>query len=179
MFATNLKVDLLNDYIEGFSNIRTVECNGITWYCASDVAKCLGYKKPNDAINYHCKNVQKFEIPYSQSEDKYINMNFIDRMDVWRLVEGSRKKEIVEIFDRKILPIITRSIEHFGAYIHTKDVTNEFQTMNDVYNQQTKILQNIQEQTNIAREMSNNIHRVDSAPVTQNNIPLIRFLNQE
>ena len=42
---------------EEFGEIRTVEINGKPYFCASDVAKALGYSKPNDAILRHCKIV--------------------------------------------------------------------------------------------------------------------------
>ena len=33
-----------------FGEIRTITEDGVTLFCASDVAKALGYKKPSDAV---------------------------------------------------------------------------------------------------------------------------------
>ena len=38
-----------------FENIRTVEINGEPWFVAADVAKVLGYAKPSNAVQSHCK----------------------------------------------------------------------------------------------------------------------------
>ena len=37
-----------------FGEIRTIEEDGKTFFCGSDVAKALGYKKPSDAVAAHC-----------------------------------------------------------------------------------------------------------------------------
>ena len=38
-----------------FGQIRTIELEGKPYFMASDVAKALGYIRPNDAINQHCR----------------------------------------------------------------------------------------------------------------------------
>lgn len=43
-----------------FSAVRVVDVNGEPWFVASDIAKALGYERPNDAVNTHCKKVNKF-----------------------------------------------------------------------------------------------------------------------
>ena len=48
---------------EEFGEIRTVEINGKPYFCASDVAKVLGYSKPNDAILRHCRATVKHSSP--------------------------------------------------------------------------------------------------------------------
>lgn len=40
---------------EEFGQIRTVEIDGKPYFMASDVAKALGYARPNDAIQQHCR----------------------------------------------------------------------------------------------------------------------------
>ena len=34
-----------------FGKVRVVEHEGQPWFVASDVAKALGYERPNDAVN--------------------------------------------------------------------------------------------------------------------------------
>lgn len=38
-----------------FGSVRTIEGDGKVLFCASDVAKALGYARPNDAIVSHCR----------------------------------------------------------------------------------------------------------------------------
>ena len=38
-----------------FGEIRTIEENGKVMFCGSDVARALGYVKPQNAISTHCK----------------------------------------------------------------------------------------------------------------------------
>ncbi len=44
---------------EQFGEIRTIEENGKVLFCGSDIAKALGYAKPNNAISAHCKGTLK------------------------------------------------------------------------------------------------------------------------
>lgn len=38
-----------------FGEVRTIEEDGKVLFCGNDVAKALGYKRPNDAISAHCR----------------------------------------------------------------------------------------------------------------------------
>lgn len=58
-----------------FGSIRTIEGDGKVLFCASDVAKALGYVRPNDAIVSHCRCTAKRRIPHPQSADKTIEMD--------------------------------------------------------------------------------------------------------
>lgn len=49
---------------EEFGSVRTIEENGKILFCGSDVAKALGYRRPKDAINAHCKGGCKTPPPY-------------------------------------------------------------------------------------------------------------------
>ena len=42
-----------------FGSIRVIEEDGKYLFCGSDVAKALGYAKPRNAINTHCKGALK------------------------------------------------------------------------------------------------------------------------
>ena len=55
-----------------FGEIRTIEEDGKVLFCGSDVAKALGYSKPQNAIDRHCKCALKRGIPHPQSPDKTI-----------------------------------------------------------------------------------------------------------
>lgn len=60
-----------------FGDIRTLEENGMVLFCASDVAKALGYARPNDAISQHCRATVKRSTPIS---GKMQDINFIPRV---------------------------------------------------------------------------------------------------
>ena len=48
---------------EDFGEIRTLLINDKPYFCASDIAKILGYSNTRDAISRHCKGVVKSDIP--------------------------------------------------------------------------------------------------------------------
>ena len=48
---TNITIFKNND----FGEVRTLEQDGKTLFCGSDVAKALGYARPNDALKAHCR----------------------------------------------------------------------------------------------------------------------------
>ncbi len=57
-----------------FGKIRTITENGKTLFCGSDVAKALGYAKPQNAIAAHCRYALKRGIPHPQAQNKTIEM---------------------------------------------------------------------------------------------------------
>lgn len=52
---------------EEFGKVRIIEENGKPLFCGLDVAKALGYSRPNDAVNDHCRSTVKRRIPHPQS----------------------------------------------------------------------------------------------------------------
>lgn len=61
-----------------FGTVRTdIDESGDILFCASDVAKALGYSVPRKAIFDHCRCVLKRNVPHPQSPDKTIEMSFI------------------------------------------------------------------------------------------------------
>ena len=60
-----------------FGEIRTLEQDGKPLFCGSDVAKALGYAKPQNAIDAHCRYALKRGIPHPQSPEKTIEMLFL------------------------------------------------------------------------------------------------------
>lgn len=95
-----------------FGDIRTVEVNGKTHFVASDVAKALGYVRPNDAISAHCRCTVKCRIPHPQSKSASIEVNVIPEGDIYRLVANSELPTAPEfeswIFD-EVLPTLRKT----------------------------------------------------------------------
>ena len=47
---------------EEFGSVRVVMQGDDPWFVASDVAKSLGYDNPANAINTHCKKINKITL---------------------------------------------------------------------------------------------------------------------
>ena len=92
-----------------FGSVRVVEHEGEPWFVASDVAKALGYERPNDAVNAHCKKLNKFS--YGKSPQGAMPYNIIPESDVYRLVMRSNLPSAVEFQDwicEEVIPEIRR-----------------------------------------------------------------------
>ena len=98
-----------------FGEIRTITEDGVTLFCASDVAKALGYKKPSDAVAAHCRYTAKRSIPHPQSPGKTIEMNFIPEGDIYRLAARSELPG-ADAFERWIFDEVLPSIRKHGTY---------------------------------------------------------------
>ena len=99
-----------------FGEIRTLEEEGKVLFCASDVAKALGYIRPNDAIASHCRSTVKRRIPHPQSHEKTIEMSFIPESDVYRLSFGSKLPTAERLTDWIVEEVIPTIRKH-GAYM--------------------------------------------------------------
>ena len=91
---------------EMFGNVRTVEVNGKTYFVAVDIARILGYKRPGNAINAHCKDIAKHDISTNGGIQQ---VNIIPGSDVVRLV-GRSKLPTAEKFERWIFDEVLPSI---------------------------------------------------------------------
>lgn len=70
-----------------FGSIRVIEENDKYLFCGSDVAKALGYARPNEAISKHCKGTLKRRTPTAGGIQE---MLFITEGDVYRLIVHSK-----------------------------------------------------------------------------------------
>ena len=96
-----------------FGSIRVIEENGKYLFCGSDVAKALGYARPNDAVSRHCRATVKRSSPIS---GKLQEINFISEGDVYRLIVHS-KLPSAERFERWVFDEVLPSIRKHGAYV--------------------------------------------------------------
>ena len=91
-----------------FGEVRTIEENGAVLFCGSDVAKALGYSRPNDAVSAHCRATVKRSTPIS---GKMQEINFIPESDLYRLVFSSKLPTAEKFTDwvtSEVLPTIRR-----------------------------------------------------------------------
>lgn len=106
---------------EEFGSVRTFEEQGKVLFCGSDIAKALGYSKPNNAISAHCRCALKRGIPHPQSTEKTIIMTFIPEGDVYRLISHSRLPS-AEKFESWIFDEVLPTIRRTGGYISNEDM---------------------------------------------------------
>ena len=96
-----------------FGEIRTIEENGKVMFCGSDVARALGYVKPQNAISTHCKGALKRG---TLAERGMQQLLFILEGDLYRLIVNS-KLPSAEKFERWIFDEVLPAIRKHGAYM--------------------------------------------------------------
>lgn len=105
-----------------FGSVRVVMKDKEPWFVARDVAKALGYERPADAVNIHCKKANKIT-QYCDSPDRVktppINLNIIPESDVYRLVMRSNLPGAIEFQDWVVEEILP-SIRKTGGYMAAK-----------------------------------------------------------
>lgn len=113
---------------EEFGPVRVVMQGDAPWFVASDIAVALGYDNPANAVNTHCKKMNKITLsPDLGGREISVNlppvmMNIIPESDVYRLVMRSNLPNAVAFQDwvcEEVLP----SIRKRGLYA-TEDVMN-------------------------------------------------------
>lgn len=101
-----------------FGSIRTLEESGKILFCGSDVAKALGYARPNDAISAHCRATVKRSTPIS---GKMQDINFITEGDVYRLITHS-KLPSSEKFESWVFDEVLPTIRKTGGYVNDDEM---------------------------------------------------------
>lgn len=95
---------------EMFGEVRIIDIDGNIWFVANDVAKALGYEKPNNAINAHCRKINKFNYPATGRE-----LNIIPESDVYKLIMRSELPE-AERFQDWVTDEVLPSIRKTGSF---------------------------------------------------------------
>ena len=106
-----------------FGSVRVIEENGKYLFCGVDVAKALGYTKPQNAIDRHCPHALKRGIGVQTGKKadgtpavQMVEMLFIPEGDVYRLIVHS-KLPSAERFERWVFDEVLPSIRKHGAYM--------------------------------------------------------------
>lgn len=108
-----------------FGEIRTIEIDGKPYFCGSDVAKALGYAKPRNAINQHCKGALKQGVLTNGGMQE---MSFIPEGDIFRLVVHSKLPD-AERFEIWVFDDVLPTIRKTGGYIPTTPQMSEQEIM--------------------------------------------------
>lgn len=94
------------------NSVRVIEKDGEPWFVAKDVAELLGYAKPNNAINAHCKGALKQGIANNGAT---YSMVLIPERDVYRLIMRSKLPE-AEAFEEWVVGEVLPAIRKNGEY---------------------------------------------------------------
>lgn len=95
-----------------FGAIRMVELNSKPYFVGKDIAKCLGYKNPRDAISRHCKGVVK----HDGFKEGGQCIALITEGDMYRLITNSELPQ-AEKFEGWVFDEVLPSIRKHGAYM--------------------------------------------------------------
>ena len=103
---------------EEFGSVRTIEENGRVMFCGKDVALALGYRRPKDAINAHCKGAVKRRLLTNGGAQE---MKMISEGDVYRLISHSRLPS-AEKFESWIFDDVLPTIRRTGGYVSNEEM---------------------------------------------------------
>jgi prophage antirepressor-like protein len=99
---------------EQFGKVRIVlDNNNEPLFCLTDVAKALGYNRPADAVNQHCKGVVVLPTPTNGGIQ---NIKFGKEGEVYRLTMKSKLPE-AEKFQDWVCNDVLPSIRKHGTYM--------------------------------------------------------------
>lgn len=107
-----IEIQLFNN--EQFGALRTIEADGQTLFCASDVAKALGYARPADAITAHCKGSVKRRPLATRGGMQEVK--FITEGDVLRLIVHSKLPQ-AQAYERWVFDEVLPAIHRSGGYM--------------------------------------------------------------
>ena len=96
-----------------FGSVRIIDENGKYLFCGTDVARALGYARPNEAVSKHCRGTLKRRTPTAGGIQE---MLFIPEGDVYRLIVHS-KLPSAERCARWVFDEVLPSIRKHGAYM--------------------------------------------------------------
>ena len=109
---TNTNMEIFKN--EEFGSVRIIEEDGKYLFCASDVAKALGYSNVHSALQRHCNGVVKRDTVTSTRGVQ--TLTYIPEGDVYRLIVHS-KLPSAERFERWVFDEVLPSLRANGIYI--------------------------------------------------------------
>ena len=117
--------DILKFTNDEFGTIRTVEEDGNVLFCGSDVARALGYKRPNDALKQHCRSgATAFHRPIVDQLGREQQARFITEGDLYRLIASS-KLPSAQQFESWVFDEVLPSIRKQGAYVYSNGTESD------------------------------------------------------
>ena len=107
---------------EEFGSVRTVSINGEPWLVGNDVAMCLGYAKPRNAVARHVDEEDKALAPFQGGcSSGTQNTIIINESGFYSLVLSS-KLQGAKRFKRWVTSEILPTIRRTGGYVANEDM---------------------------------------------------------
>lgn len=103
---------------EEFGEVRTVMIGKKPYFCASDVAKALGYSNQRDAIKRHCKGSVKYRYLTNGGQQE---VKIIPEGDVYRLIIKSKLPN-AQKFESWVMDEVLPAIRKHGGYVNNDDL---------------------------------------------------------
>ena len=98
---------------EQFGEVRTSDENGVTLFCAADVARGLGYKDTVNAVKQHCRGVVKRHL--IDNLGRWQESKFVSEGNLYRLITHSKLPQ-AEKFESWIFDEVLPAIRKHGTY---------------------------------------------------------------
>ena len=112
---------------DDFGQLRTIDDDGKIMFFATDVAKMLGYAKPQDAVSRHCRYSVKRGVPHPQGKGT-LEVNIIPEGDLYRLITHS-KLPAAEKFESWVFDEVLPTIRKTGSYKTPKQSSDRDKAM--------------------------------------------------
>lgn len=112
---------------DNFGQLRTIDDDGKIMFFATDVAKMLGYAKPQDAVSRHCRYSVKRGVPHPQGKGT-LEVNVIPEGDLYRLITHS-KLPAAEKFESWVFDEVLPTIRKTGCYKAPKQSSDRDKAM--------------------------------------------------
>ena len=135
-----------------FGNVRIINEADRYLFCASDVARALGYAKPANAVATHCRYTLKRGIPHPQARNKEIEMVFISEGDVYRLIVHS-KLPSAERFERWVFDEVLPTIRKYGAYMTDSVLEQVMENPDKIYSLAAQLLEDKAKCEELSRQL--------------------------
>ena len=111
--------DIIPFTSEQFGTVRTIEEDGRVIFCGKDVAAALGYAKPNNALNAHCKGDTLIR-GITDNLGREQQARFITEGDLYRLIASS-KLPSAQQFESWVFDDVIPSIRKRGGYMAARE----------------------------------------------------------
>ena len=129
------KSDVSEIVSQTFGKVRMVLDGENVLFCGSDVARALGYTRPNDAIHDHCRADGTSKRRIIDRMGRPQDAVFITEGNVYRLVAHSKLPSADE-FERWVFDEVLPTLRKTGGYI--SDANKMADTYLDGYDDETK-----------------------------------------
>ena len=101
------------------NSIRVVDVDGMPWFIAKDVAEALGYARPIEAVQKHCRDdtSKRRTVTETDTIGRIQEFRIINEPDVLRLIIGCTLPA-AERFERWVFEDVLPAILRTGRYEH-------------------------------------------------------------